>query len=298
MESTSNSGSVVARVIPVLIIFFGLLGLYYLYQYLFGGTSTNSYELISKTQPAQLEKPITLVSTQIAKLYEGGEFTITSWMYITNWSYKSTINKHILSIGGSTFDTIRIYLDGNTPKLHVRLHTKDATVVTATGGGSAAATAALTGTAASAPGAGSGDSLEVATRAMVFDNPQTGASPFSDDNHMCDIPQIDMQRWVFVAVSVNGKTVDVYIDGKLSRSCILPNYFKVDSTYQATLLDKGGFGGQISTTMMYDVALNPEQVYRNYMAGPMPITSFTGLLASFLPNLNISISSTTTPVSS
>ena len=57
------------------------------------------------------------------------------------------------------------------------------------------------------------------------------------------------------------------------------------------MLEYGGFGGQISTTMMYDTALNPEEVYKNYMAGPEPITSIGGLLSSyFAPNVNISIS--------
>ena len=63
------------------------------------------------------------------------------------------------------------------------------------------------------------------------------------------------------------------------------------SGYNATMLEYGGFGGQISTTMMYDTALNPEEVYKNYMAGPEPITSIGDLLSSyFAPNVNISIS--------
>ena len=101
-----------------------------------------------------------------------------------------------------------------------------------------------------------------------------------------------MQRWVNVVVAVNGKTVDVYIDGKLQRSCVLPNPFKVDSTgYTGYLLEKGGFAGKISTTSMYDTALNPEMVYKNYIAGPEPITTIGGLFGSFLaPNLTFSVS--------
>ena len=91
-----------------------------------------------------------------------------------------------------------------------------------------------------------------------------------------------MQRWVNISVAVNAKVVDVYVDGKLSRSCVLPSTFKVDpSGYEAILLGYGGFGGKISTTTMYDVALNPEMVYKNYMAGPEPITSIGGWFSSF-----------------
>jgi hypothetical protein len=86
--------------------------------------------------------------------------------------------------------------------------------------------------------------------------------------------------------------VDVYLDGKLSRSCVLPNYFKVDSSYSGYLLSPGipatnkvppgaGFGGQIGNIMMYDYALNPEMVYKNYMGGPEQITGFWQWFTSF-----------------
>jgi hypothetical protein len=111
---------------------------------------------------------------------------------------------------------------------------------------------------------------------------------------MCDLPEIELQRWVCITVAVNGKTVDVYYDGKLARSCVLPTFYKVDASgYSAKLLGYGGFGGQISRTTMYDVALNPEQVYKIYMAGPEPITSIGDWFSSFFaPGINISVSQT------
>ena len=42
------------------------------------------------------------------------------------------------------------------------------------------------------------------------------------DSHMCDLTDIDLQRWINITVSVNGRIVDVYYDGKLARSCVLP----------------------------------------------------------------------------
>jgi hypothetical protein len=67
--------------------------------------------------------------------------------------------------------------------------------------------------------------------------------------------------------------------------------YKVDAGgYSANLLSYGGFGGQISTTTMYDVALNPEQVYKNYMAGPEPITNIVDWLSSFFsPGVSIAV---------
>jgi hypothetical protein len=281
MEAANNS-SPVGRVIPVLLIFAGLVGLYYLYQYLFGPKSSNQYTLISKSTIANIDpsKPITITSDNLPVLYEGGEFTISTWIYITNWSYRQGFNKSIISIGGPNFDTIRIYLGGYKPTLSVRLQTKDKSGANNTVPTGANSTSGMTQV----------DSLDKATQNAVFNILQSESS-LLDSSPLCDLPQVDLQRWVNISVAVSGKTVDVYYDGKLARSCVLPSFFKVDAGgYSANLLAYGGFGGEISTTTMYDSALNPEQVYKNYMAGPEPITNiFTWLSSFFTPGITVSV---------
>ena len=80
-----------------------------------------------------------------------------------------------------------------------------------------------------------------------------------------------MQKWVQVTVTLNNKTCDVYIDGKLSRSCILPSFYKLDKVNtKLTLCDNQGFGGYISNGSMFNYALNPEQIWKLYMTGPGP----------------------------
>jgi hypothetical protein len=136
------------------------------------------------------------------------------------------------------------------------------------------------------------DDLSKGSLASLFTTLSMDHSDSGTDAPLCDLPEIDLQRWVHLTVSVNAKTVDVYTDGKLARSCVLPSQYKVDASgYSASLLDYGGFGGQISTTTMYDTALNPESVHKLYMAGPEPITSFGGWLGSiFAPGLSLSVS--------
>jgi hypothetical protein len=136
------------------------------------------------------------------------------------------------------------------------------------------------------------ESLDKTTRELTFNTLQT-ESGLLDGSPMCDLPEIELQRWVCITVAVNGKTVDVYYDGKLARSCVLPTYYKVDTRYSAKILGYGGFGGQISTTTMYDIALNPEQVYKIYMAGPEPITSIKDWFSYFfVPGINIAVTQT------
>jgi hypothetical protein len=280
MESNTNS-SPVSRLVSVLLFFAGLIGIYYLYDYLFGPKTFNSYSLNGKLQKADIDpsKPITIASDKMPGLYEGGEFTVSAWIYINNWSYRQGYNKSILRIGGSSFDTIRIYLGGYKPKLMVRLHTKDKSAPLSSINNS--------------PDSVQSDSLETATLNATYNVQQMDSGLLDASSPSgCDLPEVDLQRWVNIVVAVNGKTVDVYLDGKLARSCVLPNYFKVDSSYSGYLLSHGGFGGDIANVTMYDTAMNPEVVYKNYIAGPEQATGFWQWFTSFFDiGVDVTVSS-------
>lgn len=275
MEAVRNSP--LQRVFPVLLFFAGLVALYYLYQYLFGPNTINSYVLLDKTQKANTK--ISLSPTiALPKVYEGGEFSFSTWIYINNWATNSGKTKEILRMSPTTangFDTLRMYLGKEKPKLYVRFTTSTAPTV-ATGSMPTDSCTYLVGGGGITEG---------------FSNLTEG---FTDGKgcSTCDIPEVELQRWVNITVAVNGRIADVYLNGKLARSCVLDNMYKVTDTYTVTLVDNGGFGGNISTTIMYDTALNPEQVYRNYMSGPEPITSLKQwLLSFFAPGVDIAITS-------
>lgn len=278
MESGNNS-SPVSKILPALVFFSGLIALYYLYQYLFGPKTGASYTLIAKNQAANVDEksPIIITSDKLPVIYEGGEFSISTWIYINNWGIRAGKNKAVFLLSGPTFDVVRIYIGGSKPNLHVRFHTRS------------------DGAATSQSAIGSNDAqtedLSTATRERVFNDTMMDVN-LLDTTSMCDLPEIPMQRWVNITVAANGRTIDVYLDGKLSRSCVLPTMFRVDTGYSAKLLAYGGFGGQISTTTMYDAALNPEAVYKNYMAGPEPITTIGDWFSSvFAPGVSISVTS-------
>ena len=242
-------------IIMVIIVVLGLVGLYYLYSYLFGAAPATSV-IISKQQSAKLDAsaPIVIPSASLPPLYSGGEFSVSTWIYINDWTYRNGYNKSVLTIGGSTSDTLRIYLSAQKPTLRIRVNTSQGT---------------------------SGNRLDNKdAKGGLFTTLQTD-SGILDSTANCDIPNIEFQRWVCIVVAINGKTCDVYMDGKLARSCVLENYFNVNSAYALTVGEAGGFGGNITTTTMYGYALSPDIVYNNYMAGPMPVTNILGYLTSF-----------------
>lgn len=85
----------------------------------------------------------------------------------------------------------------------------------------------------------------------------------------CDILEIDLQRWVMISVVLSGRTVDVYIDGKLRRSCASSTYFQVDPTgISISMLENGGFDGYVGNTNVGFSAMNPHEIYSMYLSGP------------------------------
>ena len=266
MRNNAGGAGLVGMIVKLIVVVLAAAALYYLYRFLFGAADGGSALLIDGKQKADVDsaKPITVAATAMPGIYEGGEFTVSTWIYLQNWSYRAGFNKHILSLGGNNFDTIRLYLGANKSALRVRLHTRNAAAVTE-----------------ESPAG----NLARANFQPLFTALDTESELLSGTGS-CDLPELDLQRWINVVVAVNGKTCDVYLDGKLTRSCVLPSFYKVDPAgYQATLLSNGGFGGYIARTQVFGSALSPDMVYKNYMNGPEPVTGILDWVTSFFePN--------------
>ena len=121
-------------------------------------------------------------------------------------------------------------------------------------------------------------------------NATNAASTESTNMTACDVTDIDLQRWMYVSVSVNGRILDVYLDGKLARSCILPSKqaYSLDSTQIVSIAppSASSFNGYISGVHFASYALAPDQIYANYQSGPY---SSAGFMDFLLDKLNISI---------
>lgn len=258
MNSNSGSGSRFGSLGGILFAILALVALYYLYQYLYGSNGMEGKTLVTSVKAGNPDKGMIFLADALPAIYEGGEFSINTWIYINDYAVNRGKNKAVLVLGGSSFATLAIYLGPYKNSLNVRVHTK--------GGETAAA-----GNAALGPSSSSGpDDLSTTSLTRMFSGTQTDVS-LTDSSRPCDIPAVDMQRWIQVTVCLNNKTCDVYMDGKLARSCVLPSFYRVDkSNFALTMVPYGGFGGFVSNSSAYNYALNPEQVWRLYMAGPGP----------------------------
>jgi hypothetical protein len=90
---------------------------------------------------------------------------------------------------------------------------------------------------------------------------------FASPNEGCDIKNIPLQKWVHITYVLNNRTVDIYIDGKLERSCVLRGVPKLNDE-PVRVCDNGGFFGKISNLVYYRYALKPDEVYNIYAGGP------------------------------
>ena len=85
--------------------------------------------------------------------------------------------------------------------------------------------------------------------------------------HTCSIANIPLQRWVNLTISVYGRSMDLYINGKLVRTCLLPGIASVSRMAPIFVTPKGGFAGWTSKLQYFPDALNPQQAWDIYTRG-------------------------------
>ena len=85
--------------------------------------------------------------------------------------------------------------------------------------------------------------------------------------HTCGISNIPIQKWCNFFISAYGRTLDLYLDGKLVRTCVLPGVANIDSTAPVYVTPMGGFSGWTSRFQYWPEASNPQKAWDVYKAG-------------------------------
>lgn len=242
----------------IIVLILGAVILYYLYNFLFSSQTYDSKTVLTTATPADSYSDKD--AKTIPAIVEGGEYTLTFWMYITNFKGNLGAPKHVLELRGVSAvnpkSTLLVGLGPYTNKLMVRVQS------------------------------GASGTMDLTRGAInnLFTSTQTTPGEIMNDaTQMCDLASVDLQKWVCIGIVLNGRTVDVYMDGKLSRSCVLPSFYKVDPNgARLKLLDYNGFEGYMSNVTAYAQALNPDQLYRVYMNGPSDVVAggFLGWIGS------------------
>jgi hypothetical protein len=85
--------------------------------------------------------------------------------------------------------------------------------------------------------------------------------------HTCGVANVPIQKWVNLVLSVYGRTMDLYIDGKLVRTCLLPGVASINNNANIYVTPAGGFDGWTSKLQYYPNSLNPQEVWNIYSKG-------------------------------
>lgn len=83
----------------------------------------------------------------------------------------------------------------------------------------------------------------------------------------CNVNNVPIQKWVNLTLSVYGRTADIYIDGKLVRTCLLPGVASINPNANVYVTPSGGFNGWTSKFQYYPTPLNPQQAWNIYTQG-------------------------------
>jgi hypothetical protein len=236
-----------------LYVIVAIIIVYTVYTVLF--PAPDKYEQLVLTDTRGAEELKGAVFKLRPPMHTGGEYSLQTWVYINDWDHRSGSPKHVFTIasdgrpgsGRPEHATMVGILYPNENKMMIRVYQET-------------------------EGTGAQEGLDMTIYNNLNDlfRNKTPMVSSSMDYPICDITDLDLQRWLCLAIVVNGRVVDVYMDGKLARSCVCPGIPTIESGSNSLTLCKTGvtFGGLISTTRFYGYALSPARVYDLYQEGP------------------------------
>ena len=97
-------------------------------------------------------------------------------------------------------------------------------------------------------------------------------------NNKLKIENVPLQRWTNVHVSYYSRLVDVYIDGKLTNSALLPGNPIIINDISVFMTPNDGFGGYLSKIRWANGTLSPQEINARYAEGPKVIKDLLDIL--------------------
>jgi hypothetical protein len=195
-------------------------------------TTGSSADLLPYPKEARTEAIVPSASAPLSG-GQNGAYGMQFWMYVQDWNYKFGVDKHIVSRSDPTNPaimnpSISLHPTDNSLKISVSVY-----------------------------GDGSSSKSEPAP---------AGHSGATDDVYICEVPDIPLQTWLAVSVTLFSRNLDVYINGKLVKSCVLSGVPKSVGG-NIHLNSGGGFSGHLCSFYHYPRMLTPDDAQSFYSQG-------------------------------
>lgn len=271
------TNSVEGRTKLILIVFCLVIGIYLFIKLpLF----KNYNEIVSS--PVTARDAYTIEGQDLKK--SDGHFAISSWVFIDDWNYrygeeKVILVKDVLGESGST-SIPKIYLNNYKNDLYVDLNVIGRDV-------NDYREALAKKLHDSGVSYYNSDNLECSGNIIYEGSTSTTVSCIMSTNtETIKIENINMQKWVNVLVTVNNRTMDVYINGKLVQTKSFNNIIDTNAFNHGgiNVTPGGGFGGFISKVQYYPYYVTPQKAWSIYRQG------FGDAFESALNKYNLSVS--------
>lgn len=91
----------------------------------------------------------------------------------------------------------------------------------------------------------------------------------SNDGNVCEIAEFPLQKWVNLIISFNGAAMDVYVDGKLVKSCVVNSGSRIGETQSIVLghADANNDVGFITNVKLKAAPIAPQEAWDIYSQG-------------------------------
>lgn len=186
----------------------------------------------------------TIESTSLAQSTSGNNssnFAYSIWFYVNDWNYRYGEPKIIFGrIGAGSSDST-----SGTPSGIMQMGPCPAVILGAIS-----------------------NNLDIAL--TVFPGLDSVSNTTGTSNsmlHNCAVPNVPIQKWVNLLISVYGRSLDVYLDGKLVKTCVLPGIAKINDNSNVYVTPSGGFSGWTSKFQYYPNSIDPQTAYNIYQQG-------------------------------
>ena len=233
----------------------------------------NAFSKTSKlTNMADGKKKQTIKAKDLKNSMNSSNFTYSMWFFVDDWNYLYGQEKNVLDrmnsptvVLGNKPNTLAVkmkYFDKNK-KGPIDTTGLDGQDKAAT---DAACLACQQGYTCACDACNNG----VMTSGTSQSDAEAEARARADANsnvNICLIENVPIQKWVNIIVSLYGLSLDIYLDGKLVRTCVMPGVPQINNAADIMVTNKGGFSGWTTNFKYWSDASNPQEAYNIYKAG-------------------------------
>lgn len=173
---------------------------------------------------------------KLPQVTQGMNQTFSTWIYVKDWNYKFEQYKNILWKGNPN----------------------------------------LTATVAQNPSVGNVHCPSIWLYPLTNSLKVVTSTSVPEQVESCDIQNIPLMSWVHIVYVLNNRSVDIYMNGKLERSCALRGIPTItnDPVYITAGNPQPGYYGKIGKTQYFTKALLPNDVANLYQQGPLGTSQY------------------------